>query len=79
MDCGAPEAASRLHLFACIDMGEVRTHYMRRRRVASCLSGLPDAPSDRKYVRLALGIDDEAGNDSATEHELDPQILAETS
>jgi hypothetical protein len=56
-------------------MADVYQHYIERREVHKRLINLLDNEQFEDYVELALGITDAAGNYSAAEHQLGPQIL----
>jgi hypothetical protein len=59
-----------------IDMREVRAHYDRRVTVHERLVKLFSAQRIEEYVKLALGIDDEYGNFSASERGLGDVVRA---
>src|SRR6266513_2543120 len=58
-----------------IDMAEVREHYLLRERTHQRLRQLYDAGNVPEFVRLALGITEDAGNYSAAEHGIGPRVL----
>ena len=59
-----------------INAREVKDHYLDRVRVHKELVDLLATNKFQQYAKLALGISDHAGNYSAAEHALGPQILA---
>lgn len=59
-----------------LSMAEVHEHYALRERVHRQLRELFEAGNVIEFVRLALGIDNRAGNYSASEHLMGPRILA---
>jgi len=59
-----------------LDMGAVLDHYLLRERTHRSLRQLYEAGNVPEYVRLALGITEDAGNYSAAEHNIGPKILA---
>jgi hypothetical protein len=62
-----------------LDMNQVREHYLNRERTHEELRCLFDAEEVQAFARLALGINNPAGNYSAAEHGLGPRILLENS
>jgi hypothetical protein len=59
-----------------LDWGEVRKHYKQRVEIHRQLLSLYHSKKVTPFVRLLLGVSDPAGNYSADEHKLGPQILA---
>ena len=61
---------------ANLDWGEVRSHYEDRVEIHQKLLGFYQDGELGSFVDLLLGISNPAGNYSADEHKLGPQILA---
>ncbi len=61
-----------------LDYRAVREHYDRRCGIHQRLADALQRSDIHTYVELALGIEEAAGNYSATEHCLGPKILAES-
>jgi hypothetical protein len=59
-----------------LDWSEVRNHYDNRTKIHRQLLELYQDNSISRFVDLLLGISDPAGNYSADEHKLGPQIIA---
>jgi hypothetical protein len=59
-----------------LEWSAVRRHYDQRSEIHRELLHLSSSNSTLPFVRLALGISDPAGNYSADEHKLGPQILS---
>ncbi|WP_230969749.1 hypothetical protein [Nitrogeniibacter aestuarii] len=57
-------------------MNDVFSHYQRRIAAQQRLRGYFSSANIQNYVDLALGISDPAGNYSAAEHGLGPQVLS---
>jgi hypothetical protein len=61
---------------AALDWHAVKDHYLQRIQIHRDLLRLHEDEEVAKFARLVLGITNEAGNYSAAEHGLGPQILA---
>jgi hypothetical protein len=59
-----------------LDWHAVRTHYLQREDIHRRLLSLYEEEKVAPFAQLVLGISNKAGNYSASEHGLGPQILA---